>query len=179
MYRESATDEARRAFVEAMSRIAAFWGVPSSLGAVYAVVYLSREPVPLGDLVGLAGVSKGAASLHGRTLERLGLVRRVPRIGDRKDYYEAETDFWKVVRGILRERQNRDFDRALGSVSACLELLEDPKARGEESQWMRERLGALTSFFSALDHLVSAIVALDELSTTVVKRFTAQRRSKS
>ena len=172
-------DRVRGALVEAMSRIASFWGAPGSLGAVYAVIFLSREPLPLGEVVGLAGVSKAAASLHGRTLERLGLVRRAPRVGDRRDYYEAETDLWKVARGILRERQNREFDRALDMVRGCLALLDDPKAQGPELRWMKERLKALTSFFDALDHLVSAILSLDDLSTAVMKRLFAASRNKS
>ncbi|MDE3246191.1 MAG: hypothetical protein KGN80_08895, partial [Acidobacteriota bacterium] len=86
-----------------------------------------------------------------------------------KDYYTAETDFWKVVKGILREREKSEFDRALRSVDDSLALL-DPKAvkkpSGEEAElaaFYRQRMGAMQSFFRSLDKVVAALMAFDNL----------------
>jgi DNA-binding transcriptional regulator GbsR (MarR family) len=151
-------------FAQGMSRIAQFWGFPKAMGAVYAAIYLASEPLSLDALVAQVGVSKGTVSTNVRALERLGIVHRHLRLGDRRDYYVAETDFWLIVRGILRQREQTEFDRALRAVGESLEML--PPADGQDgetdrSAFFRERLSAMRSFFDALDGLVASLVALE------------------
>jgi len=151
-------------FAQGMSRIAHFWGFPKAMGALYAAIYLAPEPTSLDALVARVGVSKGTVSTNVRALERLGMVHRHLRVGDRRDYYVAETDFWRIVRGILRQRERTDFDLALRAVGESLEML--PPAGGEEgepdrSAFLRGRLSAMQSFFDALDGVVASLAALD------------------
>lgn len=88
------------------------------MGAIFAVLYLSPNPLSLDEIVTQTGLTKGAVSTEVRALARLGLVHRSSKLADRKDYYEAETDFYKSIRSILKERQNSEFDRAVASVRA-------------------------------------------------------------
>lgn len=153
-------------FMQGMSRIADFWGFPKAMGAIYGAVYLSPEPISLDELVERAGVSKGSVSTNVRTLERLGMVHKQLKLGDRKDYYLAETDFWKVVRGVLKEREKSEFDRALRTVGESLEMVKpaqvDPKD-AELARFYRERMQSMKSFFNTLDNLVSMLTALEDL----------------
>lgn len=69
-----------------------------------------------------------------------------------------------IVRGILRQREQTDFDLALRAVGESLDLL--PPAGGEDAEpdrsaFLRERLSAMRSFFDALDGLVASLVALE------------------
>src|SRR5512139_2675922 len=97
--------QAREHFLQGVSRISAFWGFPKAMGAIYGALYLSPQPLSLDELVEQVSVTKGAVSTNVRALERLGMVHRRIQVGERKDYYIAETDFWKIVKGILRERE--------------------------------------------------------------------------
>jgi DNA-binding transcriptional regulator GbsR (MarR family) len=154
-------DQARAHFIQGMSRISRFWGFPKAMGAIYAAIYLSPSPLSLDDLVRQAGVTKGAVSVNVRQLERLGMVHRHVEVGQRRDFYVAETDFWRIVRGILQERQQAEFDRALASVGESLALLEG--AAGEEAEFARGRMAAMQAFFNALDGLVGAVLKLEGL----------------
>ncbi|MFQ5433626.1 MAG: GbsR/MarR family transcriptional regulator [Anaerolineae bacterium] len=154
--------EARQNFIQGLSRISHFWGFPKAMGGIYGAIYLSPQPVSLDELVTLAGVSKGAVSANARTLERLGMVHKKIRLGDRKDYYTAETDFWKVVRGVLREREKSEFDQALRTVSESLELVEQSQP-DDMAAFYQERMLAMKSFFDSLDNLVATLITLDEL----------------
>ena len=87
-------------FTEGLSQISRFWGFPKGMGAIFAVLYLSAAPLSLDEIVEQAGLTKGAISTNVRALARMGLIRPVIRFGDRKDYYEAETDFYKAIRAI-------------------------------------------------------------------------------
>ncbi len=164
----------RQNFTEGMSHIARFWGFPRGVGALFAVLYLSPIPLSLDELVRKSGLTKGAVSTDVRMLARMGLVQRSSRLGDRKDYYEAGTDFYKSIRTILGERQNREFDRAVGSVRATLEKVRalKPGSPQEESerQFLIERLQALQDFFGAIDSLARAVAKLDSLGISTVRK---------
>jgi DNA-binding transcriptional regulator GbsR (MarR family) len=152
-------------FTEGLSQISRFWGFPKGMGAIFAVLYLSPTPLSLDEVVTQTNLTKGAVSTEIRTLARMGLVHRSSKLGDRKDYYEAESDFYKSIRSILKERQNSEFDRALLSVRQTLEKLEAGSVSGDEAevQFVYERVQALQEFFNAIDSLTNAVVKLEKL----------------
>ena len=159
-------------FTEGLSQISKFWGFPKGMGAIFAVLYLSPSAMSLDELVKQTGLTKGAISTNVRALARMGLVRPSTKLGDRKDYYEAETDFYKSIRAILKERQNSEFDSAVQSVRETLEKLEAGVGVDDEAerQFMLKRVRALQSFFDALDGLVRAVVRLEGLGITTVEK---------
>lgn len=164
------TEQIKQTFVEGMSGISQFWGFPKGVGAIFGVLYLSPTPLSLDEIVDQTGLSKGAISTNVRTLSRLGLIHPVNRLSDRKDYYQAETDFYKAIRAILKERQNNEFDRAIASVRQTLEKLEaDTGNLDPERAFLTERVRALKDFFDALDALSNAVARLDGLGMNTVQ----------
>jgi DNA-binding transcriptional regulator GbsR (MarR family) len=159
-------------FTEGLSQISKFWGFPKGMGAIFAVLYLSPSSLSLDELVEQTGFTKGAISTNVRALARMGLVRPSTKLGDRKDYYEAETDFYKSIRAILKERQNSEFDSAVQSVRETLEKLEAGAGSEDEAerQFLLERVRALQAFFDALDGLVNAIIKLEGLGLTTIEK---------
>jgi DNA-binding transcriptional regulator GbsR (MarR family) len=159
-------------FTEGLSQISRFWGFPKGMGAIFAVLYLSPAPLSLDEIVEATGLTKGAISTEVRTLARMGLVHRSSKLADRKDYYEAEDDFYKSIRSILKERQNSEFDRAVRSVSETLEKLESGSVLGDEAeiQFITQRVQALQEFFNALDGLTKAVIKLESLGMTNVTK---------
>ena len=114
-------EEIREGLMEAMGRITSFWGFSKIMGQLYGLLYLSPKPLTLDEMAESLSISKGNVSINIRALERWNMVRTVWVKGDRKDYYGAETDFWKIVKGVLREREKKEFDLALDSVSKLLQ----------------------------------------------------------
>jgi DNA-binding transcriptional regulator GbsR (MarR family) len=159
-------------FTEGLSQISRFWGFPKGMGAIFAVLYISPIPLSLDEIVQQTGLTKGAISTEVRTLARMGLVHRSSKLADRKDYYEAESDFYKSIRSILKERQNSEFDSAIRSVLETLKELESGSVLGEEAevQFLRERIKALQDFFNAIDTLSSAVIKLESLGLGNVQK---------
>jgi DNA-binding transcriptional regulator GbsR (MarR family) len=162
-------DRAQETLIQGLSRISHFWGLPKGMGSIFGVLYLSAVPLSLDVLVEKSGLTKGAVSTNVRALERLGMVHLRLEMGDRKDYYTAETDFWKIARGILREREKSEFDQALRSVSESIAIVESVQAGpglepqdAQRAQFYQQRMKAMQTFFHALDNLVAAFLALDE-----------------
>ena len=169
----STLEDVRARFIHGVSRIASFWGFPKAMGAAYGAVYLSPSPLTLDDLVQAVGVTKGALSTHMTQLERLGLVHRDSQPGDRKDYFSADSDFWGVVRRILREREQREFDRALRTVDECLSLLDQSKRdvkNAAEVAFYRERIVAMQRFFRGLDRVVATILAVEDFRESALEK---------
>jgi DNA-binding transcriptional regulator GbsR (MarR family) len=158
-------------FTEGLSQISRFWGFPKGMGAIFAVLYISPVPLSLDEIVEQTGLTKGAISTEVRTLARMGLVHRSSKLADRKDYYEAESDFYTSIRSILKERQNSEFDRALRSVQETLKELEAGSVSGDEAEvkFVHERIKALQEFFNAIDTLTNAVIKLESLGLKNVK----------
>ena len=159
-------------FTEGLSQISRFWGFPKGMGAIFAVLYISPIPLSLDEIVQQTGLTKGAISTEVRTLARMGLVHRSSKLADRKDYYEAETDFYKSIRSILKERQNSEFDSAVRSVQETLKELESGSVSGDEAEvkFIHERIKALQEFFNAIDTLSNAVIKLESLGLGNVKK---------
>lgn len=158
-------------FVEGLSHMSRFWGFPKGVGAVFGVLYLSPAPLSLDEIVRQTGLTKGAISTNVRALARMGLVHLISRLGDRKDYYEAETDFYRAIRAILGERQNAEFARSILTVR---EALADLKRGGAsidpaERKFLVSRLQALQDFFEAIDSLARSVSRLESLGFPTVR----------
>ena len=153
----------KKDFIQGLSEMSRFWGFPKGMGAIFGVLYLSPTPLSLDEIVQETGLTKGAISTEIRALARMGLVHRSSKLGDRKDYYEAESDFYAAIRSILKERQNSEFDRAVRSVRETLEPMETSWVDNEEWSFVYERVQALQEFFDAIDSLTKAVIRLDKL----------------
>ena len=166
-------DDTRQHFIQGLSRISHFWGFPKAMGAIYGAIYLSPEPLSLDQIVIQVGVTKGSVSTNVRQLERLNMVHKKVQLGDRKDYYTAETDFWKIVRGVLREREQSEFDLALRTVGESLTFVSEADVEGEDAEtavFYQTRMQNMQQFFNNLDNLVATIIALDELRVNTVQK---------
>ncbi len=158
--------------VQALGQISRFWGFPRGVGAVFAVLYLAPGPLSLDEIVHGSGLTKGAVSTDVRALARMGLVHRSSRPGDRKDYYLAETDFYRAIRSILGERQNVEFASSIQAVRDTLTRLKSARGSIDESEreFLIARLQALQDFFDAIDSLTRAVVRLDKLGVANVRK---------
>lgn len=165
--------QARENFIQGMSRISSFWGFPRAMGAIFGAIYLSPTPLSLDEISEQVNASKGAVSTHVRRLERLGMVHKQIRLGDRKDYYESEEDFWKIIKGVLREREQSEFDLALNTVGESLDMVKasrPPQTDKELAAFYEKRMESMQRFFDNLDNIVATLLAIDEMRLNSLAR---------
>ncbi len=77
--------------------------VPRSMGEIFGLLYSSRQPLSMDDVIESLAISKGSASQGLRWLRDIGAVRTTYIAGDRRDFFEAETELRKLAFGFLRE----------------------------------------------------------------------------
>ena len=177
-------EKTRLDFIEALSRISQFWGYPRAMGALFGALYLSPDPMSLDELIPVVKVTKGAISTNIRALEQLGMVSKQIRAGDRRDYYQAETDFWRITRTVLERRQKPEFDKALDNVSAALRQVRAVAHTGQDAELSRfymGRLAAMESFFKTIDGIVAMVLQVERLRADGIRsllRSKDRRKSK-
>ena len=108
--------EARDLAIDACGRIAEFWGFTRTMGRAFGLLYLSREALSQAEIQSRLGISAGSASMTLTALGRWGVVHTVWVRGQRREHYPAETDFWKMISGVLNERERRELGAAVEVV---------------------------------------------------------------
>nr|WP_246417945.1 MarR family transcriptional regulator [Haloferula luteola] len=93
-------------------------GLPGSVGEIYGLLYISREPLSLDDLVARLGISKGSASQGLRTLKSLGAVRELEVVGVRRTYFEAAAELKPLVGGFIREQVRPHLESGQTKITA-------------------------------------------------------------
>lgn len=96
------------------------WGVNRSVAQIHAVLYLSGRPLTAEDIAERLLIARSNVSNSLRELAAWKLVRRVPQLGDRRDFFEAETDLWEMLIRIAAGRKEREIDPAIDAVRLCL-----------------------------------------------------------
>ncbi|MFI5244943.1 MAG: GbsR/MarR family transcriptional regulator [Gemmatimonadales bacterium] len=87
-------------------------------GRLFGLLLLSERPRSLDDLARALGVSKASVSTDARHLLDRGVLERVARPGDRRDYYQIAPDFfarlmehrvarWQRFRELVGELERR------------------------------------------------------------------------
>lgn len=82
-------------FVERMGLLVEADGLPRIGGRLFGLLILSDQPRSLDELADSLGVSKASISTDARRLLERGVVERVTRPGDRRDYYRLAPDFYR------------------------------------------------------------------------------------
>lgn len=147
---------------QSLGQLAEFAGFNRSLGQIYGLLYLNPDNLSLSEIAETLGVSKGNVSLNTRLMEQLGLLRQFNRAADRRDYYEVETDFWKVIRGILQNRERKKITDIGIVLRKSLRDVEKLRSADRDAQFYQERLRHMLEFFELFEQLFSAFLALDD-----------------
>jgi len=134
-----------RRFIEDAGNTSQSLGAGRVLGQIYAYLYFSPEPRNLGDMQAALGISKGSASTGVRQLEQWGAVRRVWVRGDRKDYYEANAWFGKILKSMLIETIGSKLGALQQSLDATEKEFQGVDKDGDLS-FVRDRVGRLRQF---------------------------------
>lgn len=135
-------------FVLHWGEMGAVWGVNRSIGQVHALLYLSDRPLTAEDLAETLTLARSNVSNSLKELLAWNLIRRVSVLGDRRDFYEAESDLWEMVARIAEGRKSKELDPTIATLRACLA---DADADRFINATARGRIAAMLSFTEMLD----------------------------
>lgn len=131
---ETGADAVRAGFVEGAGRAAEGDGLTRIAGRLFGTLLLSDEPRSLDDLAEALGASKASVSTDARRLLERGVVERLQKPGDRRDYYQLTPRFFA---NVVRHRMER-------WASLRSRVSEARRALPDASPVVRERFDHLT-----------------------------------
>lgn len=156
---------ARDIFIEGWGRLGTTWGISKVMAEIYALLYLSPDPMTLEDMSDKLKTSRSNASLNVRGLVDLGVVKKVIVRGDRKDYYTSEENISKVAKLLAIAKKKKELDPAMEIVEKAFAAAE---ADNEES-FLTDRLDELKRHMEFVDGLFTAFVGDGDASVNNVK----------
>lgn len=161
---------------DVIGRLIEFWGFKRNMGRIWAVLYLSPEPLSAEDLRQALKLSSGAVSMTLSELARWGVVRKVWVQGERKDFYAAEVQLWRMISRVYSEREKTEivtaieaFEEALEEVSA-LRTADDPKTRAR-AELQYERIKQLLELARLGKRLIETLLTTAKLDAEPLVRF--------
>ena len=161
--------EAKNQFVAAWGSFGSNWGINRTMAQIHAFLLVSARPQSTEDLMQQLSVSRGNANMNIRELINWGLVERVVVPGERKEFFQAEKDIWKVARIIVRERKKRELEPMLKFV----ESLQQVKQGGTEAEIaaFQQTMEGIRTFGRQANQAMEAMLKAEEnwLVSTLLK----------
>ena len=130
------------------------WGINRTVGQIYALLFLSPQPLNADTITEALGISRSNTSMGLKELQSWNLVRLRHITGDRRDYFTTPDDLWEIVRTLVAERKKREIDPTLTKLRE-LEMLGpagDDYADARISV-LRELIEMMTGFYEEMEKL--------------------------
>ncbi|MFM2336934.1 MAG: hypothetical protein RL115_127 [Bacteroidota bacterium] len=105
--------EAKQQFISNWGAFGTHWGINRTMAQIHALLLVSPDPLTQDDIMEELDISRGNVNMNIRELINWGLVDRVVVTGERKEFFLAEKDIWKVVKQIVKERKKRELEPIL------------------------------------------------------------------
>ena len=151
-------EDAKKQFISAWGTFSSNWGINRTMAQIHALLLVSANCISADDVMLELNISRGNANMNLRELINWGLVNRVVLPGERREFFNAEKDIFKVARIIARERKKRELEPMLQFLQAISKVEGDEndkaiKTYTDTIQGLR-KLGEQTD--KTLDRLIKA-----------------------
>lgn len=160
---QEAAEPLIREFVEHWGLMARSWGINPTMGELFALLYVTGEDWTAEALRDHLKVSRGNVSMNLRELINWGVVHKVHRQGERKEYFRAEADVWILFRRIVHERKRRELDPTvdvLARIGRRIDLSGRTSAQGDRIEKLQQFFGLVQALVERLDSFEAQDVAL-------------------
>ena len=150
------------------------WGINRTMAEIYALLYITAQPLGTDDIIDRLSISRGNASTNLRALCEWGIVQRQHRRGERREYFQSLGDVWEVFGVIAAERKRRELDPVLDAIKQCQRMLDEPPLTGaaphDEVEASRRRLEDMGEFMDVTNRIFAQFVSNSTSGLTQVAR---------
>lgn len=150
-------------FVLHWGEMATRWGVSRTVAQIHALLYLGARPLHAEEIAALLQVARSNVSTSLRELQNWDLVKVVHLAGDRRDHFVTEQDPWELMRIVVRERKEREFEPTLAFLRGCVQSREFAREDAPVQKRLRETLALMEAGSTWADQMLA-------LDNAVLKR---------
>ncbi len=152
--------EAREEFVSQWGAIGNAWGINRTMAQIHALLMTSPSPMSTDEIMDDLQISRGNANTNLRDLVGWGLIRSVIRKAERKEFFEAEKDVWKMFCIVARERRRREITPAMEVLQRCEEKTKGLQSR--EAKDFHDQIHSLLDFLRVGERVMESVAASDQ-----------------
>jgi DNA-binding transcriptional regulator GbsR (MarR family) len=150
-------------FIRRWGEMGQTWGINRTMAEIHALLYICGVPLCTDDVMERLNISRGNASMSLRALCDWGIIRRLHRRGERREYFESLNDVWEMFSIIAAERKRREMDPVLETIKQCQQMLGEAslgKAAAKQPmvQITRQRLGHMEEFMTVTNKIFQQFV---------------------
>ena len=149
--------EGKEKFLQAWGALGSEWGINRTMAQIHALLMISPNSLSADSVMEDLKISRGNANINLRALMDWGLVYKELRAGDRKEYFIAEKDIWKVVRQIIINRKKKELDPML----KVLDEINNIDETTPEGEALAKAVRDLKLFSSKADSTLDMLVKAD------------------
>ncbi|WP_395719682.1 GbsR/MarR family transcriptional regulator [Prosthecobacter sp.] len=152
-------------FIDAAGNTTHSFGLGKLIGRLFALLYLSPEPLCLDQIADKLKISKASASITVRHLAAWNAVNKVEveNAADRRDFYEAELRFGVILRnGLLPGMRKKlrsagvQIDRSLGAAPTAAQMEGMPAEKSVRHKEISRRLRLARGLHQKVNALFSS-----------------------
>lgn len=154
--------EAKNHFISQWGNLSGEWGMNRTMGQIHALLLISEESLSAEDLIEQLDVSRGNVNMSVRSLIDIGLVERVHKIGERREFFKAEKDPYCMMIKITQYRRQKEIEPLLKLLSEMNDI--DSASSDHENQLshMKETLESISSFTKRKDKILRRLIKSDQ-----------------
>ncbi|CAA0088592.1 Uncharacterised protein [Starkeya nomas] len=146
-----------QSFVLHFGEMGSRWGINRTVGQIYALLYVSPEPLCADEIVEALGISRSNVSMSLRELQawNLVLLRHLP--DDRRDFFTTPDDVWQILRTLAEERKKREVDPTLSVLREI--LMQQPGS--EKERYAQQRMAQMHGLIEQLTNWYDDVKRLE------------------
>ncbi|MBK8312383.1 MAG: MarR family transcriptional regulator [Chitinophagaceae bacterium] len=152
--------EARQQFISSWGAFGTHWGINRTMAQIHALLLICSDPITQDDIMEELNISRGNTNMNIRELINWGLVERVIPPGERKEFFLAEKDIWKVVKLIVKERKKRELEPMLQLLDKLEEVEGDKRDKNIKS--FLETVGNIKKLGKQADKTLDTMIKAEE-----------------
>jgi DNA-binding transcriptional regulator GbsR (MarR family) len=166
---------AQDTFIRRWGEMGQTWGINRTMAEIHALLYITAQPLCTDDVMERLNISRGNASMSLRALCDWGIIRRLHKRGERREYFESLGDVWEMFSLIAAERKRREMDPVLETIKQCQKMLDESSlgktaAKREDVQLTRQRLAGMEEFVEVTNKIFQQFISNARSGLTRVVR---------
>jgi DNA-binding transcriptional regulator GbsR (MarR family) len=167
--------EAKAQFIANWGRFGTNWGINRTMAQIHALLLVSPDNLSADEVMEQLNISRGNANMNLRELMDWGLVQKVIVPGERKEFFTAEKDIWKVARQIVKERKKRELDLMIPVLKELSEVEGDKRDKAVKT--FTDTIHNIRKFSEQADKTLDTMIKADEhwFWSSLMKLFGAKR----
>lgn len=158
--------EAKQDFIQAWGSLGTSWGINKVMAQIHAVLIIAPNPMSTDDIMDALQISRGNANMNVRALIDWGIVHKHFVPGDRKEYFVAEKDVYKLSNQVTKERKKRELEPIINLFENIQHTEKEDSAEYQEfmkvtkdlSNFSNRASSLLDKFLKADEHWFLSIV---------------------